>query len=129
MARIVAIAADLSGAAKTVTAVMEFTHQTPRDACKAPPSAARVLLTPDDPADPADAEVEHPEHTFVVLDSDSRRLDAGDASARLNALRRCLSEAHGPVFDIEGKGIADLASMAEALHQAAELATRPGVPA
>jgi 4-hydroxythreonine-4-phosphate dehydrogenase len=36
---------------------------------------------------------------------------------------------HGTAFDIAGKGIADPRSMVEALHQAAEMATRPGVPA
>ncbi|WP_241978656.1 MULTISPECIES: 4-hydroxythreonine-4-phosphate dehydrogenase PdxA [unclassified Cryobacterium] len=33
---------------------------------------------------------------------------------------------HGTAFDIAGKGIADPRSMVEALHQAAEMATRPG---
>ena len=36
---------------------------------------------------------------------------------------------HGTAFDIAGKGIADPRSMVEALHQAAEMATRPGAPA
>ncbi|WP_241982884.1 4-hydroxythreonine-4-phosphate dehydrogenase PdxA [Cryobacterium sp. TMT1-2-1] len=36
---------------------------------------------------------------------------------------------HGTAFDIAGKGIADPRSMVEALHQAAEMATRPGVAA
>ncbi|MET4589865.1 4-hydroxythreonine-4-phosphate dehydrogenase PdxA [Arthrobacter sp. 754] len=34
---------------------------------------------------------------------------------------------HGTAFDIAGKGIADPRSMVEALHQAAEMATRPAV--
>ncbi|WP_285240858.1 4-hydroxythreonine-4-phosphate dehydrogenase PdxA [Pseudarthrobacter sp. MEB009] len=34
---------------------------------------------------------------------------------------------HGTAFDIAGKNIADSRSMVEALHQAAEMATRPAV--
>ena len=34
---------------------------------------------------------------------------------------------HGTAFDIAGKAIADPRSMVEALHQAAEMATRPSV--
>jgi 4-hydroxy-L-threonine phosphate dehydrogenase PdxA len=34
---------------------------------------------------------------------------------------------HGTAFDIAGKAIADSRSMVEALHQAAEMATRPAV--
>jgi 4-phospho-D-threonate 3-dehydrogenase / 4-phospho-D-erythronate 3-dehydrogenase len=34
---------------------------------------------------------------------------------------------HGTAFDIAGKAIADSRSMVEALHQAAEMATRPSV--
>lgn len=92
MTRIVAIADDLSGAAETAAALMELSTRATHGEGEAPLIAARVVLVPDDPAD---AEVEHPGRAFVVLDSDSRRLDAEDASARLDALLRRISERHG----------------------------------
>lgn len=92
MTRIVAIADDLSGAAETAAALMQLSAQTTHGDGREPPSTARVVLVPDDPAD---AEVEPPGHAFVVLDSDSRRLDAEDASARLDVLLRRISESHG----------------------------------
>ncbi|WP_353611746.1 4-hydroxythreonine-4-phosphate dehydrogenase PdxA [Arthrobacter sp. OY3WO11] len=39
----------------------------------------------------------------------------------------CTSVDHGTAFDIAGKAITDSRSMVQALHQAAEIATRPSV--
>jgi uncharacterized protein YgbK (DUF1537 family) len=94
MTLIVAIADDLSGAAETAAALMQLSAQNTHAAGLKPPSTARVVLVPDDPAD---TDLEFPGQPAVVLDSDSRRLDAEDASARLDILLRRISQSHDSV--------------------------------
>jgi uncharacterized protein YgbK (DUF1537 family) len=89
MKSVFAIADDLSGAAETAAAFMQFSAQTTQECGQGLVKRARIVLVPEDPAD---TEFEHPGHTFVVFDSDSRRLDAKSASARLDALLQRMPE-------------------------------------
>ena len=58
--------------------------------------------------------------------ADSEGIEAGvNITVGLPVIRTSVD--HGTAFDIAGKAIADPRSMVEALHQAAEMATRPSV--
>ncbi|WP_241976224.1 four-carbon acid sugar kinase family protein [Cryobacterium sp. TMT4-10] len=89
MKRVFAIADDLSGAAETAAAFMQFSAQTEQERGQGLVKTARIVLVP---VDPGDTEFEHPGHTCVVFDSDSRRLDAKSASVRLEALVQRIPE-------------------------------------
>ena len=92
MKRIIAIADDLSGAAETAAALTRLSAQMPQPGVDESFDAAHIVLVPEDPEV---AGFEHPGHSCVVFDSDSRRVDAHEASVRLETLLRRIYESRG----------------------------------
>ena len=130
MKRIVAIADDLSGAAETAAAFMQFAVQTAQDGGEKLFDTARIVLVPEDPAD---TQFEHPGYSFVVFDSDSRRLDAHDASGRLEVLLRRIPERHerAPFVFLKVDSLlrGHMSSELGALHGRGPVVLAPALPA
>lgn len=92
LTNVFAIADDLSGAAETAAALMPLSAQNAHESRRGSGFAARVWLVPNDPAT---VTLERFGDALVVFDSDSRRLTAVQAAARLDTLLRRIPEQPG----------------------------------